>query len=213
MGFKLKKKGSSRVASEKSGVNFIATIQSKIEQFASLFGESEKSKPILYAALLCFVLALVSLAYLFYNVPRHNQLIRSLGELRLLSQTISKQATEATESGSQEAITKLQQSQKDFNENLLEIENIHGKSTDEYQKFKLCGLNFQKHRFDFSTSKVLNQLYDTNISISETVPEIQAEYNLMVDQMARQGLPSSQVIIAKTRYLLPNVFYVLLTRY
>ncbi|WP_457793495.1 hypothetical protein, partial [Acinetobacter baumannii] len=50
MGFKLKKKGSSRVASEKSGVNFIATIQSKIEQFASLFGESEKSKPILYAA-------------------------------------------------------------------------------------------------------------------------------------------------------------------
>lgn len=47
--------------------------------------------------------------------------------------------------------------------------------------------------------KVLNQLYDTNISISETVPEIQAEYNLMVDQMARQGLPSSQVIIAKNQ--------------
>ena len=84
----------------------------KIEQFASLFGESEKSKPILYAALLCLVCALISLAYLFYNVPRHNQLIRSLGELRLLSQTISKQATEATESGSQEAITKLQQSKK-----------------------------------------------------------------------------------------------------
>ncbi len=200
MGFKLKKKGSSRVASEKSGVNFIATIQSKIEQFASLFGESEKSKPILYAALLCFVLALVSLAYLFYNVPRHNQLIRSLGELRLLSQTISKQATEATESGSQEAITKLQQSQKDFNENLLEIENIHGKSTDEYQKVQVMWTEMSKNIDLISAhQKVLNQLYDTNISISETVPEIQAEYNLMVDQMARQGLPSSQVIIAKNQ--------------
>lgn len=200
MGFKLKKKGSSRVASEKSGVNFIATIQSKIEQFASLFGESEKSKPILYAALLCFVLALVSLAYLFYNVPRHNQLIRSLGELRLLSQTISKQATEATESGSQEAITKLQQSQKDFNENLLEIENIHGKSTDEYQKVQVMWTELSKNIDLISAhQKVLNQLYDTNISISETVPEIQAEYNLMVDQMARQGLPSSQVIIAKNQ--------------
>lgn len=200
MGFKLKKKGSSRVASEKSGVNFIATIQSKIEQFASLFGESEKSKPILYAALLCFVLALVSLAYLFYNVPRHNQLIRSLGELRLLSQTISKQATEATESGSQEAITKLQQSQKDFNENLLEIENIHGKSTDEYQKVQVMWTEVSKNIDLISAhQKVLNQLYDTNISISETVPEIQAEYNLMVDQMARQGLPSSQVIIAKNQ--------------
>ncbi|EXS20357.1 MULTISPECIES: methyl-accepting chemotaxis protein [Acinetobacter] len=200
MGFKLKKKGSSRVASEKSGVNFIATIQSKIEQFASLFGESEKSKPILYAAFLCFVLALVSLAYLFYNVPRHNQLIRSLGELRLLSQTISKQATEATESGSQEAITKLQQSQKDFNENLLEIENIHGKSTDEYQKVQVMWTELSKNIDLISAhQKVLNQLYDTNISISETVPEIQAEYNLMVDQMARQGLPSSQVIIAKNQ--------------
>ncbi|OCY33236.1 chemotaxis protein [Acinetobacter pittii] len=200
MGFKLKKKGSSRVASEKSGVNFIATIQSKIEQFASLFGESEKSKPILYAVLLCFVLALVSLAYLFYNVPRHNQLIRSLGELRLLSQTISKQATEATESGSQEAITKLQQSQKDFNENLLEIENIHGKSTDEYQKVQVMWTEVSKNIDLISAhQKVLNQLYDTNISISETVPEIQAEYNLMVDQMARQGLPSSQVIIAKNQ--------------
>ncbi|MCU4334520.1 methyl-accepting chemotaxis protein [Acinetobacter pittii] len=200
MGFKLKKKGSSRVASEKSGVNFIAIIQSKIEQFASLFGESEKSKPILYAALLCFVLALVSLAYLFYNVPRHNQLIRSLGELRLLSQTISKQATEATESGSQEAITKLQQSQKEFNENLLEIENIHGKSTDEYQKVQVMWTELSKNIDLISAhQKVLNQLYDTNISISETVPEIQAEYNLMVDQMARQGLPSSQVIIAKNQ--------------
>ena len=200
MGFKLKKKGSSRVASEKSGVNFIATIQSRIEQFASLFGESEKSKPILYAALLCFVLALVSLAYLFYNVPRHNQLIRSVGELRLLSQTISKQATEATESGSQEAITKLQQSQKDFNENLLEIENIHGKSTDEYQKVQVMWTELSKNIDLISAhQKVLNQLYDTNISISETVPEIQAEYNLMVDQMARQGLPSSQVIIAKNQ--------------
>ena len=93
----------------------------KIEQFASLFGESEKSKPILYAALLCLVCALISLAYLFYNVPRHNQLIRSLGELRLLSQTISKQATEATESGSQEAITKLQQSKKTLMRTYLKL--------------------------------------------------------------------------------------------
>lgn len=144
MGFKLKKKGSSRVASEKSGVNFIATIQSKIEQFASLFGESEKSKPILYAALLCFVLALVSLAYLFYNVPRHNQLIRSLGELRLLSQTISKQATEATESGSQEAITKLQQSQKTLMKTYLRLKIFTVNRLMNIKKFKLCGLNFQK---------------------------------------------------------------------
>ncbi|MFQ8489702.1 pilJ [Acinetobacter baumannii] len=40
MGFKLKKKSGNRGATGKSSVNFIAKIQSKIEQFASLFGES-----------------------------------------------------------------------------------------------------------------------------------------------------------------------------
>jgi twitching motility protein PilJ len=50
-----------------------------------------------------------------------------------------------------------------------------------------------------SQQKVINQLYDTNISISETIPEIQAEYNLMVDQMVRENMPSSQVIITKNQ--------------
>lgn len=50
-----------------------------------------------------------------------------------------------------------------------------------------------------SQQAIINQLYDTNISISETIPEIQAEYNLMVDQMVRENMPSSQVIITKNQ--------------
>ena len=50
-----------------------------------------------------------------------------------------------------------------------------------------------------SQQKIINQLYDTNIAIGETIPGIQAEYNLMVDQMARQNMPSNQVIIAKNQ--------------
>src|SRR5690606_27048699 len=42
-------------------------------------------------------------------------------------------------------------------------------------------------------------LYDTNIAIGEAIPGIQAEYNLMVDQMARQNMPSNQVVIAKNQ--------------
>ena len=56
------------------------------------------SKPILYRAIGALALAVILLIYLFVSVPRHNQLTRSLGELRLLSQMISRQATEATES-------------------------------------------------------------------------------------------------------------------
>lgn len=50
-----------------------------------------------------------------------------------------------------------------------------------------------------SQQKIINQLYDTNIAISETIPGIQAEYNLMVDQMARQNVPANQVVIAKNQ--------------
>lgn len=52
-----------------------------------------------------------------------------------------------------------------------------------------------------------------NISISDSIPEIQAEYNLMVDKMVREKVSSNQVVIAKTKYLLRNVFYDLLTRF
>ena len=50
-----------------------------------------------------------------------------------------------------------------------------------------------------SQQKIINQLYDTNIAISESIPGIQAEYNLMVDQMARQNVPANQVVIAKNQ--------------
>jgi twitching motility protein PilJ len=50
-----------------------------------------------------------------------------------------------------------------------------------------------------SQQKLINQLYDTNIAIGESIPGIQAEYNLMVDQMARLNMPSSQVVIAKNQ--------------
>ena len=50
-----------------------------------------------------------------------------------------------------------------------------------------------------SQQKIINQLYDTNIAISESSPGIQAESNLMVDQMARQNVPANQVVIAKNQ--------------
>ncbi|CAI3155612.1 Methyl-accepting chemotaxis protein PctA [Acinetobacter calcoaceticus] len=200
MGFKLKKKGGNRVAPEKSGLNFIAKIQSGIEQYASLFGESKKSKPILYVALLCLVFALISLVYLFYSVPRHNQLTRSLGELRLLSQTISRQATEATASGSPKAMKDLVESRQLFAKNIKNVENIYGTSSKEYQKVAVLwkALSYDVDLIS-SQQDVINQLYNMNISISDSIPEIQAEYNLMVDKMVREKVSSNQVVIAKNQ--------------
>ncbi|EPF69302.1 methyl-accepting chemotaxis protein [Acinetobacter gyllenbergii] len=201
MGFKLKKKnGNGDSAGLKKGGAFLDNIRTQLDQFSRLFGETEKSKPIIYRALIALALAAILLIYLFVSVPRSNQLTRSLGELRLLSQTISRQATEATASGTPEAMKKLVESEKQFAENLDTVESVYGKGSDEYKKVSGLWDTVAKN-IDLiaSQQKVINQLYDTNISISETIPEIQAEYNLMVDQMVRENMPSSQVIITKNQ--------------
>lgn len=45
----------------------------------------------------------------------------------------------------------------------------------------------------------LNDLYDYTIAVAEVIPGMQAEYNLMVNMMARDNSPSAQVVIAKNQ--------------
>jgi twitching motility protein PilJ len=92
------------------------------------------------------------------SVPRSNQLTRSLGELRLLSQMISRQATEATASGTPEAMKSLVESEKRFAENLELVENVYGKGSAEYKKVNELWTNVSKN-IDLiaSQQKVINQ--------------------------------------------------------
>ncbi|PWB15289.1 chemotaxis protein [Acinetobacter sp. AM] len=199
MGFKLKKKNAGESTNRSGGNALVAKFQSQTEQFSRVFGDSEKSKPLILGAAFCIILALFLLLYLFYSVPRNNEFTRSLGDLRLLSQTISRQATEATASGTPEAIKKLTDSQKTFAENLETVNDIHASTPalrEVDAQWKKVSENID---LIASQQKIINQLYDTNIAISESIPGIQAEYNLMVDQMARQNMPSSQVVIAKNQ--------------
>ncbi|MDD2941175.1 MAG: chemotaxis protein, partial [Acinetobacter harbinensis] len=189
MGFKLKKKNTGEGSNRKVGHALLTKIQAQTDQLSRVFGDSEKSKPLILGAIFCLVLALFLLLYLFYSVPRNNELTRSVGDLRLLSQTISRQATEATASGTKESIDKLTQSQKAFAENLETVKDIHAQTqalseVEKQWKAVSDGIDLIS-----SQQKIINQLYDTNIAIGETIPGIQAEYNLMVDQMARQNMP------------------------
>jgi twitching motility protein PilJ len=199
MGFKLKKKNTGESTGRNGGNAFLAKIQTQIDQLSRVFGDSEKSKPLIYGAAGCLLAALITLLYLFYSVPRTNELTQSLGDLRLLSQTISRQATEATASGTPEAMKNLTDSQKAFAENLETVKSIH--SNDEALQAVDKQWTEVSGSIDLITSqqKIINQLYDTNIAIGEAIPGIQAEYNLMVDQMARQDMPSNQVVIAKNQ--------------
>ena len=199
MSFKLKKKntGDAAINKSNSGVGF--KLKAFVDQFAKLFGDSDKSKPYIQMAFVSLIAALVLLLVLVYTVPRSNNLTASLGELRLLSQTMSRQSTEAMATGSPEAIKALVDSQKKFADNLEIVKNTHSSDKGVAEVEAIWAKVSEDVTLIASQQKVINHLYDTNIAIGEAIPGIQAEYNLMVDQMARENMPSSQVVIAKNQ--------------
>ena len=201
MGFKFKKKNTGEVSPKKESA-LAKKLQPQIDQYARVFGDTDKSKPLLIAAVAALLIATLSLLSLFYTVPHSNSLTQSLGDLRLLSQTVSRQATEATASGTKESIDKLKSLQAEFNRN-LDVVKSGNSSSAELQAVENDWAKVSKNiDLIVSQQKFINTLYDTNIAIGEAIPGIQAEYNLMVDQMARQNLSSTQVIIAKNQVFL-----------
>ncbi|MEB3754851.1 methyl-accepting chemotaxis protein [Acinetobacter sp. MD2(2019)] len=170
-----------------------------VNKTAQGFGDAEKARPLITAGAVSAVLFFLFLLFLFYSVPRNKSLTENLGELRLLSQTIARQATEATASGSKESIDKLKASQKQFNESLASVKSQHIHNAD-LQLIEKQWLTSSKNIDTITTNeKILNQLYDINVAIGQVVPGIQAQYNAMVDEMAHKNAPSSQIIIAKNQ--------------
>ena len=201
MGFRLKKKNTGDTA-QKSSSGVLTKTKSKIDEFAKLFGESDKSKPFIQMAIASIIVAIILLLVLFYTVPRNNDLTRSLGELKLLSQTLSRQATEATASGSKDSIDALVASQKKFKENLDVVKDIHASSKQVEGVEKTWKQVSADIDMIATHQKIINQLYDTNIAVADVIPGMQAEYNAMVDQMARDNMSSTQVVIAKNQVFL-----------
>lgn len=201
MGFKLNKNKTAEMT-QKSHSVFVTKLKARAEQFTKLFGDSEKSRSFLQLALISLAVSVLILLYLFYSVPRSNDLTRSLGELRLLSQTMSRQASEAMASGSKESIDALVSSQQQFSENFKTVQDIHAHNDQLDGVNKLWkGVN-QDISLISSNQKIIHELYDTNIAISETIPGIQAEYNSMISQMVKADMPSSQVVVAKNQVFL-----------
>ena len=198
MGFKLNKKNASENTHQSNSV-FVTKLKAKVDQFSKLFGDTEQTRSYLQLGLISLLVSVLILLYLFYSVPRNNDLTRSVGELRLLSQTMSRQASEAMSSGTKESIQALTNSQKEFATNFETVQSVHSNNDDLAKVEQIWGNVNKDINLITSQQKIINQLYDTNIAISETIPGMQAEYNLMVDQMARNNVPSGQVIIGKNQ--------------
>lgn len=198
MGFKLNKKNAGETSRQSDSV-FVTQFKSKVDQFSKLFGDAEKTRSYLQWAMISLLVSVLILLYLLYNVPRNNDLTKSMGELKLLSQSISRQSNAATASGSKESIQLLMNSQQKFEEHLDIVKNRHSHNDDLAHVEKIwSGMNSEINLISVQ-QKTINQRYESNMAISKSMPKIHAKYDLMVNQMMIDGTPSSQVVIAQNQ--------------
>ncbi|XID76027.1 methyl-accepting chemotaxis protein [Alkanindiges sp. WGS2144] len=179
---------------------WVKATQSYWEATASIFGDPRQAKPLLLTGLAGLIITLIALVYLFINVPNANALTRDVGELRLLSQQVSRYATEASVSGEAAAAQHLKVAQDQFNVRLEAVHDIYGDSSEAIQQVDdLWGNIDNRVSLILSQQKTVNSLYDIGVSIAEAIPDVQAEYNIVVDGLVRADAPNSQVALAKNQ--------------
>lgn len=120
-------------------------------------------------------------------------------ELKVLSLLIPKQTNEFIETGTKASQQGLISSQVKLVEVLT---NLKDQSTSQEKMGKLIanGAGLEKNIATLvGEQNQLNALYDFKLHVFETIPGIQAEYNLLSDKMARNNSPSTQIMIAKNQ--------------
>ncbi|RZA06414.1 MAG: methyl-accepting chemotaxis protein [Moraxellaceae bacterium] len=175
-------------------------IQSYWDTTASIFGDPKQAKPLLWLGLAGLVITLISMIYLFINIPNSTALTRDVGELRLLSQQISRYATEAAVSGNVRAAQNLKAAQGQFNQRLSDVHDIYGTSSKAVEEVDQLWSNIDgRVNVILEQQKTVNTLNDIGVSIAEAIPDVQAEYNVVVDGLVRENAPNSQVALAKNQ--------------
>ncbi len=174
-----------------------------LDQLASFFG-GERQQVLRYLSILFVALLIAVILFIVVLVSnsRETSLTRSLGDLRLLSQQISKQSADASVRSDEALIKELQQNQAKFNEALRVVENLHG--DDDGVKNLVGDWDATSANVDLIVKRqpTINTLQGLGLQITEAVPGMQSEYNLLVDEMTRAGYSASQVALAKNQVYL-----------
>ncbi|MFU8924954.1 methyl-accepting chemotaxis protein [Acinetobacter puyangensis] len=200
MGLGLGKNKSNQGRSSNPAFNKAAEL---LDQLASFFG-GDRQQAIRYLGLL-FVSLLVSIILFFavlWSNSRETTLTRNIGDLRLLSQQISKQSAEAAVQGDEKIVNTLKQNQTQFTQALDTVVNIHG--DDEKIQKLVADWKITNSNIDLivKRQKTISTLQGLGLQITEAIPGMQSEYNLLVDEMTRAGYSASQVALAKNQVYL-----------
>ncbi|SDB99306.1 methyl-accepting chemotaxis protein [Acinetobacter boissieri] len=192
--------GLKSLASGKSGI--IKQLDARLNQLSQSFGDSKGVKALLLVSILSIIGTLLVLFFIFYSTAKHNAVTRSLADLKLISQVIPKQVTEANTTGADAEFHALEQSRESFNKNLSVVQDSFEVSGDA-SKVQAEWNNTAKNLNVLLENKpVLNNLRKTVVEMDQAVPSLQFQYNALIKEMIKRGLPTSQITIAKDQVIL-----------
>ncbi len=190
------------------GINFTGLLSKNTfkTMFSRNFWRSIADTPDATRFLLAFIIFILLTAGSFVIVAKKSsngrQMIQHASELRVLSQDIAKNATEAA-SGNQQAFDSLNKAAKEFERRWKSLKVLHD---DSYQDTKAVQVIWERVSKNIQAvsagEKTVSNLHDLVAGIADAVPELQAENDAIVDAMVESGSTASQVVVAKQQSVL-----------
>ncbi len=104
--------------------------------------------------------------------------------------------------GDQEIVNELQQSRTSFEEELDVVVDKHSDTKTVEKLVNEWSQVDNNIELIVGQQQTINQLQGLGLQITEAIPGIQSEYNLLVDEMTRGGYSASQVALAKNQVYL-----------
>ncbi|MBL0231578.1 MAG: type IV pili methyl-accepting chemotaxis transducer N-terminal domain-containing protein [Moraxellaceae bacterium] len=191
-----------------SGINVKSLLSKKTFQtlFSRGFWRSLADTPDATRFLAGFLIFILLTAGSFVVVAKKSangrEMIQHASELRVLSQDIAKNSTEAS-SGNQQAFDSLNKAIKTFNERWDSLKEMHGDDRPETKAVQTVWQRVSDNLQKVSAGeKTVGNLHDLVAGIADAVPELQAENDSIVEAMVASGAPSAQVVVAKNQSVL-----------
>ncbi|VVN97734.1 hypothetical protein PS691_02377 [Pseudomonas fluorescens] len=167
---------------------------------------------VLFMALIVFIMALfANFAYLNTQATYDKQYIGHAGELRVLSQRIAKNATEAA-AGKAAAFKLLSDARNDFarrwgylkkGDPATGLPRAPREVRPEMRAVQLDWEHLLKNTDAIlSSEQTVLSLHQVAATLAETVPQLQVEYEKVVEILLQRGAPASQVAVAQRQTLL-----------
>nr|WP_256668836.1 methyl-accepting chemotaxis protein [Pseudomonas sp. C2B4] len=166
----------------------------------------------LFIALIIFIMLLfANFAYLNTQATYDKQYIGHAGELRVLSQRIAKNATEAA-AGKAAAFKLLSDARNDFAQRwsyLKKGDPVTGlppAPSDVRPEMRAVQLDWERLLKNtdaiLSSEQTVLSLHQVAATLAETVPQLQVEYEKVVEILLQRGAPAAQVAMAQRQSLL-----------